>query len=266
MRTIAIGDIHGGYKALIQLLDRIDLQKEDQLIFLGDYVDGWSQSFEVVDFLISLSVPLSRKLNQQQPSQQALLSHPEYGMLEKPPIFLRGNHDELVLDYFVKGDKNEMWLYHGGASTVKSYKNQPKDAMLSHIKFLENDLHNFYELDGNGFFHAGFHNLKGPHYEYYKNITYWDRSLWEMALSLDPEIAKDDLRYPNRLKIYNEIYIGHTPTDRLGKHVPVNAANVWNIDTAAAYKGPLTAICVEDKTIWQSDLVHTFYPNENGRN
>lgn len=261
MRTIAIGDIHGGYKALIQLLNRIDLKKDDQLIFLGDYVDGWSESFEVVDFLISLS----RKRNNKSPLKP-VLSHPEFNILEKPPIFLRGNHDELVLDYFVKGDKNEMWLYHGGASTVKSYGNKPEKAKMAHIHFLKNELHNFYELDGNGFFHAGFHNLKGPHYEYYENITYWDRSLWEMALSLDPEIKKDDLRYPNRLKIYDEIYIGHTPTDRLGKHVPVNAANVWNIDTAAAYKGPLTALCVEDKTIWQSDPVHRFYPDEKGRN
>ncbi len=265
MRTIAIGDIHGGYKALLQLLDRIELRSDDQLIFLGDYVDGWSQSFEVIDFLISLSVPLSRKQKEKE-AYTTQLDHPDYTILEKRPIFLRGNHDELVLEYFKNEAKNEMWLYHGGVSTVKSYKNRNKKAVDAHIEFLENELHNFYELDGNGYFHAGFHNLKGPHYEYYQNITYWDRSLWEMALALDPDIKKDDLRYPNRLKLYNEIYIGHTPTDRLGKHVPVNAANVYNVDTAAAYKGPLTAICVEDKTIWQSDPVHTLYPDEKGRN
>lgn len=254
MRTIAIGDIHGGYKALTQLLDRIDLQPDDQLIFLGDYVDGWSESYEVVDFLISLS----RKRTQ--------LKHPDYSHLNKKPIFLRGNHDELVLDYFTKGERNKMWLHHGGHSTVKSYNDRPAATIAAHVDFLTNDLHNFYELEGNGYFHAGFHNLKGPHYEYYDNITYWDRSLWEMALAVDPSIKPSDLRFPNRLKLYNEIYIGHTPTDRLGKHVPVNAANVWNIDTAAAYKGPLTAICVENKKIWQSDPVHTFYPDENGRN
>jgi serine/threonine protein phosphatase 1 len=276
MRTIAIGDIHGGYRALVQLLDRIDLRADDQLIFLGDYVDGWSQSFEVIDFLISLSRKRNEKEVYAEPVEvrkqndkevyTTQLNHPEYNILEKRPIFLRGNHDELVLEYFNNDSKNEMWLYHGGVSTVKSYKNRDRKAVDAHIRFLENDLHNFYELGGNGYFHAGFHNLKGPHYEYYENITYWDRSLWEMALALDPDIDKEDLRYPNRLKIYNEIYIGHTPTDRLGKHVPVNAANVYNVDTAAAYKGPLTAICVEDKTIWQSDPVYTLYPDEKGRN
>jgi serine/threonine protein phosphatase 1 len=46
----------------------------------------------------------------------------------------------------------------------------------------------------------------------------------------------------------------------------MNAANVWNLDTAAAYKGSLTAMCVETKEIWQSDPVYTFYTEENGRN
>ncbi|ARN78139.1 serine/threonine protein phosphatase [Nonlabens spongiae] len=251
MRTIVIGDIHGGYKALVQLMERVAPTNADQLIFLGDYVDGWSESYEVIDYLISLSSSLSRKRN---------------NVNEAKPIFLRGNHDELVLNYFTQEDENEMWLYHGGKSTVKSYQNRPPEKIQEHINFLKNGLVNYYEKDGNGFFHAGFHNLKGPAHEYYETMSYWDRSLWEMALCMDSNIAKDDLRYPNRLKLYNEIFIGHTPTDRLGKHVPINAANVWNVDTAAAYKGPLTALCVEDKTIWQSDPVHTFYPDEKGRN
>src|SRR5580692_7962228 len=41
-RIIVIGDIHGAFRALEPLVDRLSLQKEDVLIFLGDYVDGWS--------------------------------------------------------------------------------------------------------------------------------------------------------------------------------------------------------------------------------
>ncbi len=51
-RTLVIGDIHGGLKALIQVLDRAKVTKTDVLIFLGDYVDGWSESPQVLDFLI----------------------------------------------------------------------------------------------------------------------------------------------------------------------------------------------------------------------
>ena len=44
MRTIAIGDIHGGLKALVQLLNTLEIKDEDHLIFMGDYVDGWSKT------------------------------------------------------------------------------------------------------------------------------------------------------------------------------------------------------------------------------
>lgn len=247
MRTLVIGDIHGGHKALLQVLNRVDPQPQDLLIFLGDYVDGWSQSYQVVEELISLA---RKRKNQNHVA----------------PIYLRGNHDELVLDYLEKGMQNEMWLHHGGAATVESYSALPREDRERHVQFLKRELVDFYEHNGNGFFHAGFHNLNGPHYEYYKNLPYWDRSLWEMALCIDPNLDQEDPRYPNRLKLYKEIYIGHTPTTRLDSTRPINAANIWNVDTGAAFTGPLTALCVETKEIWQSDLLPDLYPNEDGRN
>ena len=50
MRTLVIGDIHAAKKALVQVLERAELQADDQLIFLGDYVDAWSEAVETVDF------------------------------------------------------------------------------------------------------------------------------------------------------------------------------------------------------------------------
>jgi len=247
LRTLVIGDIHGGHKALLQLLDRVDPQSEDQLIFLGDYVDGWSQSYEVIEELISL------KRKRKHDNHVA-------------PIYLRGNHDELVLDYLEKGLQKEMWLHHGGNATVESYNRYSKEDRDRHATFLKTDLVNFHENKGNGYFHAGFHNLNGPHYEYYKNLPYWDRSLWEMALCIDPNLDHDDPKFPNRLKLYKEIYIGHTPTTRLDSIKPINAANIWNVDTGAAFTGPLTALCVETKEIWQSDPLTSLYPDEDGRN
>ena len=54
-RKLVIGDIHGGLKALKQVLERANVTQNDTLIFLGDYVDGWSESPEVLDFLIVLN-------------------------------------------------------------------------------------------------------------------------------------------------------------------------------------------------------------------
>ena len=56
MRTLAIGDIHGGLKALIQILENAKITKNDQLIFLGDYVDRGYYSVETVSLLLSLKV------------------------------------------------------------------------------------------------------------------------------------------------------------------------------------------------------------------
>ncbi|MFZ0598180.1 MAG: metallophosphoesterase, partial [Flavobacterium sp.] len=47
MRTFVIGDIHGGLLALEQVMKKAEVTTEDTLIFLGDYVDGWSQSPQV---------------------------------------------------------------------------------------------------------------------------------------------------------------------------------------------------------------------------
>ena len=54
MREFVFGDIHGGYKALQALINTIAPTPKDQLIFLGDYVDGWSQAVETIDYLMEL--------------------------------------------------------------------------------------------------------------------------------------------------------------------------------------------------------------------
>ena len=54
-RILVFGDIHGGLRALVQLLDRAKINPNDRLIFLGDYVDGWSESAQLISFLTELS-------------------------------------------------------------------------------------------------------------------------------------------------------------------------------------------------------------------
>jgi serine/threonine protein phosphatase 1 len=51
MRTIVIGDIHGCYKELLQLLEKVQLTAEDCLVSLGDIVDRGPDSVKVYTFL-----------------------------------------------------------------------------------------------------------------------------------------------------------------------------------------------------------------------
>lgn len=240
-RTLVIGDIHSGLKALKQLFQRAAVGPKDKLIFLGDYVDAWSEAVETVDFLIAL-----------QNTHNC--------------IFLRGNHDELCLEWLVGGEDNLVWLQHGGTATRKSYEGIDKEKIDIHIRFYEN-LENYYlDSENRLFLHAGFTNLKGVEHEYFSKTFYWDRTLWELARSLQPGLSKTDPRYPLRLTHYDEIFIGHTPISKNGSAKPLCAANVWNVDTGAAFKGPLSMLDVNSKKVWQSDPVFTLYPEENGRN
>jgi serine/threonine protein phosphatase 1 len=242
-RKLVIGDIHGGLRGLHQVLERAKVTEEDTLIFLGDYVDGWSESPQVLDFLMELD-----KTND--------------------CIFILGNHDELLLDWF-NGNKAEidetMWFKHGGEATISAYANVSEEIKLVHIEFLKN-LKDYY-LDNNRLFiHAGFTNMNGIKYEYFPKMFYWDRTLWEAALSLDESISKESNLYPKRFTLYDEIYIGHTPVTRIGETTPVHRACVWNIDTGAAFKGPLTIMDIDTKEFWQSEPLHQLYFNEKGRN
>lgn len=243
MRTLVIGDIHSGLKALKQVLEKAKVTPENKLIFLGDYVDGWSDAVPTIDFLLELDKTHNC-------------------------LFLKGNHDELCHDWLVTREDNLVWFKHGGKASMESYKKASKDTIKKHLNFYEGLKVNYLDSDNRLFVHAGFTHLKGIDFEYFTKSFYWDRTLWELALAVNvnPELKKDHRYYPKRLLNYKEIYIGHTPVTRMNRTTPQKAANVWNIDTGAAFKGPLTILNVETKQFWQSNPVFTHYPNEKGRN
>ena len=54
MRTLAIGDIHGCNAALSALLEQVQPDPADQIIFLGDYIDRGPASRAVIDTLLEL--------------------------------------------------------------------------------------------------------------------------------------------------------------------------------------------------------------------
>ena len=241
MRTLVIGDIHGGLRALHQIMERAKVTPQDNLIFLGDYVDGWSQSPQVLDYLINLKTT-------------------------NDCIFIRGNHDELLLHWLKESRDNLMWYNHGGEATVTAYEKVDTTTKQLHVEFLLS-LQDYHLDDKNRLFvHAGFTNMNGVKHEFYPKLFYWDRTLWETALALDPAIKKESPFYPKRFTLYNEVYIGHTPVSRIAESTPVNKACIWNVDTGAAFKGPLTIMDIDSKEFWQSDPLNQLYFDEKGRN
>ncbi len=124
--TYVIGDIHGCLTPLQRLLEKIHPRPQDQLIFIGDYIDRGPQSNEVVEHLLGL--PQRR-------------------------IFLMGNHEKMLLDYLA-GEDQEIFLANGGEATLRSYGGDPDDIPDSHRAFFQS-LRPMYETPDYLFVHAG---------------------------------------------------------------------------------------------------------------
>ena len=128
-RILAIGDIHGCLTALETLLEFVDLQPADTLIFLGDYIDRGPNSRGVLERLVELSA-------------------------RPNTIFLRGNHD-LWLE---NAREDRQWYISwfsrgvGGLATLDSYGSFA-DIPLAHWQFLDN-LVEYYETENEIFVHG----------------------------------------------------------------------------------------------------------------
>ena len=99
--TYAIGDIHGCYTQLRNLLRHCEEhrgQNPYRLVFLGDYIDRGPRSRETVELLMKTQA-----------------SDPER------VICLRGNHDDMALEA-ARGGDSQMWLLNGGDATLHSYR------------------------------------------------------------------------------------------------------------------------------------------------
>ena len=129
-RTFAIGDIHGCLGALESLLASIRPTAEDLLVFLGDYVDRGPASEGVIATLIDL--------------ERAC-----------PTVFVRGNHDELMLEARADTDVRNAWMSYGAVETIDSYGPQayPRCVPAPHWDFLSRTV-DFYETSSHILVHA----------------------------------------------------------------------------------------------------------------
>src|SRR5690606_38137838 len=199
MKTFVIGDIHGGFKALIQLLRKMDLSEEDTLIFLGDYVDGWSESAQVIKFLIELSENMNC-------------------------IFIKGNHDSWCEEWLETNYINPVWFLHGGKEAIESYEGFSEEEKQRHLQFFKSLKIYYIDEKNRLFIHAGYTSQHGVEKEEDYKAFYFDRTLWELALMVEREKKTISDWNATRLKHYSEIFIGHTPTLNYDSSVPMNAA------------------------------------------
>lgn len=103
-RIYAIGDVHGCFDEMIELLQVIEQDSQSRapaktfIIFLGDLIDRGPKSRQVLDYLVE--------------------TPPEFARVE----FLKGNHEEMALRAIL-GDPILIpeWLKYGGLEFALSY-------------------------------------------------------------------------------------------------------------------------------------------------
>ena len=254
--TYAIGDIHGGYLALKQVLQRCGFDyKNDTLIVLGDVVDGRDGVYECVEELLRI----------------------------KNRIDIMGNHDQWMYEFLTTSVHPDQWS-QGGLATAQSYANAlgmnllidkttnrsfrsayytyrlnliPEDITESHQNFYKR-MARYYKDDNNNVFVHGGVNRFQPINDQLAYHMMWDRKLWNQAMSA--KSGKQKLKW--EFEEVNNVFIGHTTTMAWGTTEPIKAANVWNLDTGAGGSGKLTIMNVDTEEYWQSDLMNDLYPNQ----
>ncbi|MFH1504171.1 MAG: metallophosphoesterase [Candidatus Omnitrophota bacterium] len=222
MRTFALGDIHGAYKAMMQCFERAKFDyKKDRLIAMGDVCDGYPEVKQCIDELLKV----------------------------KQCDLVIGNHDMWALDWALKGDMPEIWTRQGGNRTIASYNggHMPRE----HIEFLKGG-QLWLERGDQIFVHGGFNpdiSLKSHNAQ----TLVWDRTLLDMAWKKQMD------GHNSQLGKYKDIFVGHTTTELYKTLQPIHACNVWNLDTGAGWSGKLTIMDVDLKEYRQSDLTKDLY-------
>ena len=88
----------------VTLVDALPVRPNDEIVFLGDYIDRGPDSHGVVSYLIKLRDYLK----------------------ENKLVFLKGNHEDMLLSYLeLSGQHGKMFLPNGGRRYSRKLRNLP---------------------------------------------------------------------------------------------------------------------------------------------
>lgn len=213
---VAIGDIHGCVRSLEALWKKLEPYKDHIHVFIGDYIDRGPDSKAVVDFLLEVQN-------------------------ERESVFLKGNHELMLLNSLATGNKKN-WILNGGQTTLDSYNIENVHGLPdNHLDFYLS-LKLYYETDDYFFVHAGAPADQTLE-ESKTDETMNDYFLWgrEHLNAFETPWEKT-------------VVFGHTPRAH-----PIRKQNMIGIDTGCVYNktglGKLTAVVLpETKFIQQVSL------------
>ena len=219
---IAVGDVHGRADLLRQLVALSERRYGDRarFVFLGDYVDRGPDSRAVIDELLTL--------RRRRPGS----------------VFLKGNHEQAMLDFLAEPEEGIAWLEWGGRETLASYGvtaellgDHPADRPWEARDALAE-------------------RMPDRHFAFLMRLglTHREGEYLFVHAGLDPERPIEDQRERDLLWIRDAftrggkgrfpgltVVHGHTPVAK-----PENKSWRVNVDTGAVWSGRLTALVLED--------------------
>jgi serine/threonine protein phosphatase 1 len=219
LRIYAVGDIHGCHAELEILMDLIEHDIRDtnnavRLVYLGDYIDRGPASKEVVARILKTG------------SQFQTIS-------------LRGNHDQMLLDFLENPSAFVHWRDVGGRETLLSYGVIPPQSADEKSMLQARD--------------SLLRALPEDHLRFFRGLRYSARigDYFFVHAGVRPGAALEDQTIDDMLCIREpflrsakdfgvKIVHGHTPTAE-----PVCRANRIGLDTGAYATGRLTAAVLE---------------------
>jgi len=213
----AIGDIHGRRDLLVQLLEKIAADaagtgQQPVLVFLGDYVDRGPDSKGVIEVVRICAEA------------------------EGHVVALRGNHDQMLLDFLRDPATYTSWKGLGAAETLSSYgvappaSDAPGDLATAHKEFLSAIPPSHLDfLNGLVFSHT-----IGDYFFAHAGVR--------PEVSFDRQVAHDLMwirgDFLNSDKVLEKVVVhGHTPAE-----APVNLPGRICADTGAYATNRLTAV------------------------
>lgn len=225
-RVLAIGDVHGKFAKLKSLLKKVSITENDLVIALGDYIDRGDGVADVLKWV-----------NDNKDKSNY--------------IFLRGNHEQMMLDALkTNGADRITWIINGGKATIFALRelNSKKIIPFNDVLNLVENLPHAYSIKIGGrnyfFVHAGIDPAK-PLDEQDEAFLLWSRS--EFFNQYDGE---------------DVIISGHSPIRHYFDHDANNprplklpGKNIIMVDTGAyTHNGRLSAVDLLSGQYWQSNL------------
>jgi serine/threonine protein phosphatase 1 len=202
-RLLAVGDIHGCRGLLEELMEKVQPTEDDQVVFLGDYIDRGPDSKGTIEYLI------------------------DFGKRFPRTVFLKGNHEDMFLDYLADRDPLN-FLLNGGEKTLESYGGE-EGIPESHRRFLHG-LETSFATDEFIFVHAGL-RPGIPLEEQDEHDLIWIRG----------EFIHSEYDWGRT------VVFGHTPQQE-----PLLTETRIGLDTGAVYGRYLTCCEVEQRRFWHA--------------